>query len=411
MRYHGTVFPLRYEIHCRKILFLPQPKVNAITQRVYCLKPTQQPKVSVETELNQLQKLTDLGRSWGRKSLSKASAVVNYWWEKYEQFVGINEVREAQGNVAEAEKEFMVSRGIVREARENLEAQQLKLKEIRDRLDRVSREDIQYLELATLEHKLLQEERRCRTAHESAEDSEREKFSLFSAAVRESHEKERARAERTKNWSIIGSVLGAVIGVLGSTYINRVRLQELKALLLEAQKGPANLQDAIREQAAIHHLQQKELGDLITHLKSKGAETPQSEGGAKLSSTLQIPVLSEPLVAAVKEQLQNSEHTNAAVQGIKQKLQIVESSLSSMGQEIRGLKAAIQVRQADTTGYTSSFEQEESKLVKEDFILDLAAAEQRLKARINRNALYTTVLTYTAFAVTLPVLYFIFRSS
>lgn len=50
----------------------------------------------------------------------------------------------------------MVARGIVREARKNVEAQQIKLKEVRDRLDRVSREDIQYLELATLEHRLLQ---------------------------------------------------------------------------------------------------------------------------------------------------------------------------------------------------------------------------------------------------------------
>lgn len=70
-----------------------------------------------------------------------------------------------------------------------------------------------------------QEERRLRTAYEDAEGSEREKFALFSAGVRESHEKERTRAERTKNWSIIGSVLGALIGVMGSTYINRVRLQ------------------------------------------------------------------------------------------------------------------------------------------------------------------------------------------
>lgn len=50
----------------------------------------------------------------------------------------------------------MVARGIVREARENAETQQVKLKEVRDRLDRVSRDDVQYLELATLEHKLLQ---------------------------------------------------------------------------------------------------------------------------------------------------------------------------------------------------------------------------------------------------------------
>lgn len=50
----------------------------------------------------------------------------------------------------------MVARGIVREAHASLEAQQGRLKEIRDRLDRVSREEPHYLELATMEHKLLQ---------------------------------------------------------------------------------------------------------------------------------------------------------------------------------------------------------------------------------------------------------------
>lgn len=50
----------------------------------------------------------------------------------------------------------MIARGIVREAHTSLEALQVRLKEVRDRLDRVSREEAHYLELATLEHKLLQ---------------------------------------------------------------------------------------------------------------------------------------------------------------------------------------------------------------------------------------------------------------
>lgn len=45
---------------------------------------------------------------------------------------------------------------MVREAHMSLEALQVRLKEVRDRLDRVSREEAHYLELATLEHKLLQ---------------------------------------------------------------------------------------------------------------------------------------------------------------------------------------------------------------------------------------------------------------
>ena len=55
-----------------------------------------------------------------------------------------------------AEKAFMIARGMVREAHSSLEALQIRLKEVRDRLDRVSREEAHYLELATLEHKLLQ---------------------------------------------------------------------------------------------------------------------------------------------------------------------------------------------------------------------------------------------------------------
>lgn len=43
----------------------------------------------------------ELGRQWGQKSVQAASVSVNYWWERYEEFVGLNEVREAQTNVTE----------------------------------------------------------------------------------------------------------------------------------------------------------------------------------------------------------------------------------------------------------------------------------------------------------------------
>lgn len=60
------------------------------------------------------------------------------------------------GCVFQAEADFMVSRSAVREAHLNVEALLLRLKEVRERLDRVSREEPHYLDLATKEHKLLQ---------------------------------------------------------------------------------------------------------------------------------------------------------------------------------------------------------------------------------------------------------------
>jgi hypothetical protein len=49
--------------------------------------------------------------------------------------------------------------------------------------------------------------------------------------VRNSHERERAQAEKTKYWSIIGSIIGACIGIIGTTINNRLRMAELRRLV------------------------------------------------------------------------------------------------------------------------------------------------------------------------------------
>ena len=54
----------------------------------------------------------------------------------------------------------------------------------------------------------------------------------LSNAVRNSHEKERAQAEKTKYWSVIGSVIGACIGIIGTTINNRMRMRELRSIFV-----------------------------------------------------------------------------------------------------------------------------------------------------------------------------------
>ncbi|XP_021112408.1 coiled-coil domain-containing protein 51 isoform X2 [Heterocephalus glaber] len=301
----------------------------------------------------------------------------------------------------------MVARGLVRESREDLEVQQTKLKEVRDRLDRVSREDNQYLELATLEHRMLQEEKRLRIAYVGAEDSEREKFSLFSAAVRESHEKERARAERTKNWSLIGSVLGALIGVAGSTYVNRVRLQELKALLLEAQKGPLSLQEAIRDQAASYSLQQRDLRDLVVDLKGL-VHTGQGQGSgspAGVSTTRERHT--DSLSSALQEQLSHSQQVYSCLEGLREQLNGLDKTCSQMVGVIRLAEATAHpgLEKPGDGALPSSL------LAHGSMILALSNMEQRLEAQVNRNTIYSTLVTCMTFLASLPVLYMLFKAS
>lgn len=52
-----------------------------------------------------LQHVGEVGRQWGQWSAQMATATVNSWWARYEEFVGLNEVREAQTKVTEVSRQ------------------------------------------------------------------------------------------------------------------------------------------------------------------------------------------------------------------------------------------------------------------------------------------------------------------
>ncbi|XP_034388019.1 mitochondrial potassium channel [Cyclopterus lumpus] len=396
-------------------------------------------EVVKERALAALQYAGELGRRWGQRSAQAATASANHWWGRYEEFVGLNEVRGAQTQVTEAEAAFMVARGMVREAHGSLEALQVRLKEVRDRLDRVSREEAHYLELATLEHKLLQEERRLRTAYENAEGSEREKFALFSAGVRESHEKERTRAERTKNWSVIGSVLGALIGVMGSTYINRVRLQELKSLLLEAQKGPESLQEALKVQAGNHRSQQDDLRTLIDSLRVALSDA-FAQRGAVLRDA-RAPAPSDPPtwpLSALKDLQTGSQKTESILEGLRPQLGQLEQGLAGVEGEVSAVRRLLETRtqaekQAAELQLAAPVRPEgpegpegpespmrpvrpvspepEDRWESEAAVRRLEDTQRTLGERIRTNTLYNAAFTYTATAITITAVYLLTKGT
>ncbi|KAJ7317172.1 hypothetical protein JRQ81_003334 [Phrynocephalus forsythii] len=414
---HFILFSMASRMQGHNLLALRSRKRHLHVARTFCLPASKRPEATTAMEVatHFLHRLSEAGKVLGRNSFQRISTTAQNWWDRYEEFVGLSEVREAQGKVTEAEKRFMVARGIVREARETWEAQQQKLKEIRDRLDRVSRDDTQYLELATLEHKLLQEEKRYRTSHLAAEESERESFSLFSAAVRESHEKERARAEKTKNWSIIGSVLGAIIGVLGSTYVNRVRLQELKALVFEAQKGPISLQEAIREQASHYHSQQRDLSDLIADLKNMlqvvTVTSQEMEGASSAKSSTNASLKIDPLLVSIKEQLSHSKQISSFVGSLEQQLSNLEKSLEHITAEVRSVKSVPYPTPGERLLMSPSAEGSGQVLEAEGVVLELCNTERRLEAQMKKNSIYSTAFMCTMFAITLPVLYILLKGN
>ncbi|KAM4654369.1 mitochondrial potassium channel isoform 2-T5 [Amazona ochrocephala] len=361
MKYKSSVSSVSCSLQYHHSLIKWSPKMNVHIVRPYCSSTPKRPeaKSALEVASAFLNRLTEAGAVMGKNSLQKMSATCKSWWDRYEEFVGINEVREAQGKVTEEEKRY-------------------------------------------------------RAAYLNAEESEREKFSLFSAAVRESHEKERTRAEKTKNWSIIGSVLGAVIGVLGSTYVNRVRLQELKVLVLEAQKGPVNLQEAIREQASSHNLQQKDLNDVIADLKSvlQTRTSQEMKEGALLTrqdkgDSINIDALLIPL----NEQLNYTKQVSSCLGSLEQQFRSLQESVAQMVSELQSVKLAVHARTMERAMPRSSAEGKGQASAARDVILELCDTERRLEAQIKRNCIYSTALTCAVFAITLPVLYIILKGN
>lgn len=181
-------------------------------------------------------KLTESNNS--RTDLYNRLAVYRPDYDKvvswYERVTGLSEVRVAQDRVLESQKQFMTAQDRRRDISVELRTIQNKLKDIRNELLNTSRSEDRYIELVTQEHSLLKQENYIIDQVNYSEKEERDSFILLSTTLKDSHDRERIQAERTKYVSIVGSILGTVIGIIGSTLINAWKMNEFKRMVLEA---------------------------------------------------------------------------------------------------------------------------------------------------------------------------------
>jgi hypothetical protein len=142
-------------------------------------------------------------------------------------------------------------------------------------MDKISRSDDKYLALFQNEHRLIKQEKSIQYHVKQHEEQEREIFALFQLALRQSQEKEKMRIERTKYWSLIGSIVGTLFGIVGkihfncfytmitlidcsrsgATISNRYRLQEFHHLNRQSQKFVED--QILQQQSSIDELKQE----------------------------------------------------------------------------------------------------------------------------------------------------------
>ena len=108
MRYRGScVLPRSYGT-CFYLFQVPgragRVRYNVSINRTYCSSKESPQNKAVSTQEKSwaaLKNVAELGKQWGQNSVRTMTTTVNYWWEKYQEFVGLNEVREAQSKVTE----------------------------------------------------------------------------------------------------------------------------------------------------------------------------------------------------------------------------------------------------------------------------------------------------------------------
>ncbi|CAN8018091.1 unnamed protein product [Ixodes persulcatus] len=311
----------------------------------------------------------------------------------YEDVVGLTEVKAAQSKVLEAEQKFVSTQEQRRETQQRILELQQRLKEIHAELDKTHRGEDRYLTLITQEHAVIKEEKSLLQEFEHLEKTERDYFASLSLALRESHEKERAQGERTKYWSIIGSVCGAVIGIVGATVNNRIRLNQLRDLVERSSSQPEmqrlvfNLSDEFRR----HRDQILEFVDDVRRMLGASPVTAVQQGFSRVEAK------TKPAESELEYEIRE------VVTLVKSQRELFEKETK----EIKALLAAQRVLQ----GSDGEEINVAAVYIGEDVRDIVADSQHQLEWKMKINSLATVAFVYGALAVTVPLLAAFFKGS
>ena len=264
---------------------------------------------------------------------------------------------------------------------------QSQLRSLSAELEKVHRGEERYLALLTEEHAIIKEENRLREELTVVEELERTKFAALSSAVRDSHEKERARAERTKYWSVIGSVVGAVIGIAGTSINNYLRMRELRGIVTNSAEGGIETRGLVSQLSETMKSQHNQLQSFIADLRT--FVTPAGSG-AKTAV--------EPVNGTVKP----SESVQKVETHTKEIMELIQKQDSTIKKEMKEIKDFLSTAKiTDDEGNTVYIAPMVENM--------LENTEKNLEWKMKLNSLWTVTFIYGAFALTIPVLYNMFR--
>lgn len=161
---------------------------------------------------------------------------LNWINRQYENAFGIAEIRKMQEKVLDAESGFVEITAQRKSIQDQIDALKDNVKSLRDKLESTPRQSDSYLDLITQEHRLLREQLTLEVQLSQLKEREQMSLDNLSKLLRQSHELERLRQERSKYWQII-SVSLSLVGSFIALMAQRARSQKFIEKELEGQRA------------------------------------------------------------------------------------------------------------------------------------------------------------------------------
>ncbi|KAL3077521.1 hypothetical protein niasHS_012227 [Heterodera schachtii] len=304
--------------------------------------------------------------------------VFNSAVQYYEECIGLVEVHKARDEVNRCENNLYLAQQARREKQGEIKSLQNRLKDIHSELDRTQRGEDRYLHLLTEEHAAIKSERELLSSFEHLEANERDAFNLLSNKVRVSHERERERDERTKYWSLTGSLLGAFLGIFGTTIANELRMKHIREMIPSGQQ----IQPLLKEMTQIAREGQQNVSDFMDDLKnSLGVDSP------KLSD----------LSAEKKTERSEGTEMGKSINSLREQNTQLLERMNELKRLIHLDKSLTDAEGGRAIAY-----------IGDDMETMLHQTEKHIESRLKLQTMVTVVGFYTALVITLPLIYFYF---
>ncbi|VDK61706.1 unnamed protein product [Onchocerca ochengi] len=276
------------------------------------------------------------------------------------------------------EKKLQDAQALRREKRDELDALQIRMKQIHSELDRYSRGDDKYLRLLTEEHAVIKSEQLLIAEVKKTDEAEKAAFDELSSSLRTSYAKEQEQSDRVKTWTVIASTLGALFGIIGAWVANEVRMRKMKELVPDS----ALLTSLVKEITALVEKQQNEVAAFIMDIR-EAMHLKAAEGISIVTPNKGMTdyVLSETIVNLLQEQNK------------------------VLTKELDAIKRLIAIE------LNSKAETPNVVYIGSDMEDLLSKSEKNIESKMKLQTLVEVVFLYTLIAVSLPLIYAFFKGS